>query len=330
VLAELEIWPNLIRIASRFPIGNSPDNEVKLAVMNGRLSESSLYGYRRFGWLLRSSFRKLDWVAAQNRTYAERFVQVGCDEQKVAITGSVKFDGVETDRNNEASRRLAELVGVESEQIVFVAGSTQLEEDLMAARVHQELQAEYPQLRLILAPRHPDRVPKLLKSLTETGWKTQLRSELPQSSLAAPPNDRNPVFNCSSEAADAPPILIIDLIGELAAWWGVADLAYVGGSLGSRGGQNMIEPAAYGIAVSFGPNTQNFRDVVEQLLSVHGATVIHDQHDLKNFVTRVLTDEPWVRETGRNAQVEVLRHQGAADRTVAGLLSLVGSSTDGQ
>ena len=120
-------------------------------------------------------------------------------------------------------------------------------------------------------------------------------------------------------------ILLVDTIGELGAWWGTATLGFVGGSFGSRGGQNMLEPAAYGVATSFGPNTQNFRDVVSQLLCVEGALVVQSREELHQFVTRALEEPSWATAMGQRAQNLVLTQQGAAQRTVAQLLPLVDS-----
>lgn len=308
VLAELEVWPNFIRTVSSVAAGASCRRATPIAIINGRLSESSFRGYRKFNWLLSISFQRLSLVAAQNETYAQRFIALGCDPNNVITTGSVKYDGVETNRQNEKSQRLKRLANIVTDEKVLLAGSTQFEEDLLAANVYQQLAPTHPELRLILAPRHPARVPQLIRALSELKLNYHRRSELesPQS-----------IDRTRSIPA---PILIIDVIGELGAWWGVADMAYVGGSLGSRGGQNMIEPAAYGIPVSFGPHTKNFQTVVEQLLSADAATVIHDSNELEAFVTRTLTDPDWAKQIGNRAQTEMLRHHGASDRTVEHLL----------
>ncbi len=135
------------------------------------------------------------------------------------------------------------------------------------------LAEEFPGLRLILVPRHPDRFERVADLLATSGLPWQRRTDL----------DNRP--------ADASArILLVDKIGELKAWWGAAQIAFVGGSLGARGGQNMIEPAAYGCAVSFGPNTQNFRDVVALLRSADAAVVVKDGAELTAFVEKCLRD----------------------------------------
>jgi 3-deoxy-D-manno-octulosonic-acid transferase len=119
-------------------------------------------------------------------------------------------------------------------------------------------------------------------------------------------------------------IVLIDAVGELGHWWGTAQIAFVGGSLTRRGGQNMIEPAAYGAAVSFGPNTWNFRDIVDQFLAASAAVVIRNEEELEAFVRRCLTDATFAGELGGRAKELVARQQGAADSTVKLLENLVG------
>ena len=310
VLSELELWPNFIRLANRFTVPNAdrqnaqPSTGIPIVVVNGRLSESSYRGYRRLGSLMTGAFAGLRMVMAQNATYAQRFRSLGCPDSRVVVTGNVKFDGLETDRQNEKSRQLARLAGVQPDEAVFVAGSTQFEEDIVAARAYQQLVARHRQLRLVLVPRHPERVPPLVRALNQLGLSVQLRSQL---------GEENTVRNFGVEKS----VLVVDVIGELSAWWGVADAAYVGGSMGSRGGQNMIEPAAYGIPVAFGPNTQNFQEIVSQLLVENAAMVVQDLNDLTDFVGRVLDDSTWALQIGSRAQNLVLQHDGASERTVS-------------
>jgi 3-deoxy-D-manno-octulosonic-acid transferase len=117
--------------------------------------------------------------------------------------------------------------------------------------------------------------------------------------------------------------LLVDVVGELGAWWGAARIAFVGGSMGSRGGQNMIEPAAYGAAVSFGPNTWNFRDIVAAMLAQDAAVVVHNPDEFTRFVGRCLREPDYAAELGRRAQSLVLSQRGAIERTFALLTGLL-------
>ena len=300
VLAELEIWPNLIDLASR--------RGVRVAVINGRLSDSSYRGYIRIRRLVKRLFGKLDVVAVQNQEYATRFQSLGVLTNALHVTGSLKFDGAETNRNNSNTRRLARLAGFHPGDVVFLAGSTQAPEEELAVAVFRELVTKHPQLRLVLVPRHPERFRDVAVLLDRSGFIWQRRSALDSSMKLS---------------ADAPRILLVDVIGELAAWWGTADIAYVGGSMGNRGGQNMIEPAAYGAVVSFGPNTKNFRDVVRAMLAVPCAVVVHNRQELARFVERAIEDQQFAESYGQAARQLVAGQLGATARTTELLVSLM-------
>lgn len=315
VLAELELWPNLIRTTRK--------SGVPVAVVNARLSESSFNGYQKLGWLIGPTIRQLSLVAAQNQTYAQRFLELGCDPSNLVITGSVKFDGVQTDRRNPRTVKLAELAGLTPDDQVFVAGSTQLEEDLLAADVYLRLAESFPKMRLVLVPRHPERCAALLQQLRQRGIPTVQRSLL-ESKRKDDSNGRDG----SPGDNQLKPVLVVDVIGELGAWWGRADAAYVGGSMGRRGGQNMIEPAAYGVPVSFGPNTENFRDIVAELLTSGAAVVVDDGKQLTTFVKQAFSSPHWATTIGQSAQNVVLNHVGASQRTADCLCGLIPKNPD--
>jgi len=294
VLTELELWPNLVAAAKQ--------HGAKIAIVNGRLGEKSHRGYQRVAWFVGRVLRQIDLIAVQNEDYAERFRSLGASPTSLQVTGSIKFDGARTDRNNSQTQRLAQLAGIGSEDIVFLAGSTQETEEALALSVFERLSAEFPRLKLILVPRHPERFDDVANLLTSRQANWQRRSAL---------SNPHP-----SRPEPSPPITLIDAIGELGAWWGAAHIAFVGGSLTNRGGQNMIEPAAYGAAVSFGPNTWNFRDVVTQFLDAEAAIVVKNEPDLESFVRRCLTDAPFAANLGHRARDLVIRQQGATDRTI--------------
>ena len=306
VLAELELWPNLIEAAKR--------HGVKVAVINGRLSEKSFRGYQRIQWLVKHVLRQIDLIAVQNTDYAARFLALGADASTVQVTGSIKFDGARTDRDTTEVQRLARMAGITSDDIVFLAGSTQDPEESIAVSVFDRLRNEFPRLRLILVPRHPERFDEVAALLDRRGLPWQRRSKLHSISRNEMPTMGGPSR-----------ILLVDAVGELGHWWGAALIAFVGGSLTQRGGQNMIEPAAYGAAVSFGPNTWNFRDIVSLLLDSQAAVVAKTEAELEAFVRRCIEDSAFARELGQRAQQLVLAQQGAADRTLRWLNELVSS-----
>ncbi len=305
ILVELEVWPNLIATAER--------HGARVAVINGRLSDRSFRGYSQIQRYLKSTFARLDLVAAQTEVYAERFRTLGTASNAIFVSGSVKFDHAVADRANERTKGLAELAKITSTDRVFLVGSTQAPEESLAVAAFQALQHDFPQLRLIVVPRHPERFEEVARQLQQSGLPWERRSQFPQLDP-----QRTPAR-----------ILLVDTIGELGDWWGTAHYAYVGGSLGKRGGQNMIEPAAYGAAVAFGPCTHNFRDVVEQLLARNAARVLSDGSELLGWLHECLADPVLCEAMGERARSLVASQRGATRRTVDRLLGLLGDSSNG-
>lgn len=304
VLAELELWPNLIAAVN--------EHGGKVAIVNGRLSENSYRGYRRLGSLAGPVLRSIDLIAAQDDATAERFRSLGANTKSVVTTGSLKYDGAETDRNNARTQSFKELAGFSDADTVWLAGSTQEPEEAICLRVFQELHEEHPELKLVLVPRHPDRFDEVAEMLNQSGLPWTRRSLL--GSRESDSAIRNP------HSA----ILLADSVGELGAWWGTAKIGFVGGSFGDRGGQNMIEPAAYGVATSFGPNTRNFRDIVTALLSADGARVVADEGALEAFVAGCLALPNEAALLGERASEFVSTQLGATERTVDLLEALSG------
>jgi 3-deoxy-D-manno-octulosonic-acid transferase len=255
---------------------------------------------------VRKLLEQIDLIAVQNDEYADRFLALGAPRRSVVVTGSVKFDNAQTDRDNPKTKRLAELAGIRAGDLVFLAGSTQHPEESLALSAFRELAPQHPNLRLILVPRHPERFEEVAALLDSAEVCWQRRSSLGQAAA-----------DCQAR------VLLVDTVGELGAWWGTARIALVGGSLSRRGGQNMIEPAAYGATVAFGPNTWNFRDVVSALLHEDAAIVVRNAADLKQFVERVLTDSAWADQVGGRARELVLRQRGATMRTTDALEQLL-------
>ena len=296
VLVELELWPNLIHFAAK---------QTKIVVVNGRLSQNSTRGYRRLGFIIKPTVRELHHIAVQNDEYYQRFLSIGAATKQLTVTGSIKFDGAQSDRQNERTVELKRLAGLSDNDFVIIAGSTQVEEEEISLHVLQQLLPEFPQLKLVIVPRHPERFDDVARAIERTGLALARRSTITK-----------PIDPSTK-------IILVDTIGELGAWWGLADIGFVGGSMGKRGGQNMIEPAAYGIAVCFGPNTTNFRDIVEMLLTDVAAQVVHDQTEFEQFVLSGINDPIKIYNMGQRAKQLVHEQQGATMRSVASLFSLL-------
>ena len=298
VLVEQELWPNLVDAAKQ--------RGAKTALINGRFSEG---GYKRYLWIrpfIASMLRQFDLIATQNEVYAGWFRRLGASCEVLQITGSIKFDGANTDCNNPGTQRLRTLAGITAEDIVFLAGSTQHPEEAFAVECYEHLKRNFPQLRLIIVPRHPERFDEVSAMLDDKEVLWERRSTLP-----------------TAGKTDRARVLLVDTVGELSGWWGTATIAYVGGSMGKRNGQNMIEPAAYGAAVCFGPKTKNFSDIVEMMLRDNAAQVVHDQREMEQFVRHCLEDADFAKQLGSNAQNLVLRQVGATEKTLKMLQTLL-------
>lgn len=319
VLVELEVWPNLIAGVTQ--------RGIPLAVINGRLSERSFRGYQRFRWLLGSTFRRLSLVAAQTEEYAERFRALG--SANVIVTGSLKFDNAPGDRALPAIEALRSWAGWSGSETIFVAGSTGEPEEAFALDTYAALREEHPELRLAIVPRHPERFDEVARLIEARGFSCQRRSSAMTASgsnaalyaHSLSPLTPNPLAPASlspipNPQSPTPNVILVDVIGELGHWWGTASIGFVGGSLNDRGGQNMIEPAGYGVATCFGPNTRNFRDIVALLLAAEAAVVVPDGEGLTAFVRRCLQEPVWALAHGERAAAFALTQQGATERTL--------------
>jgi 3-deoxy-D-manno-octulosonic-acid transferase len=307
VLAEGEMWPNFLLAARAM--------RVPVAVVNARLSPRSFARYRLMGGAARGLLARVDLFAAQAADSAKHLRLLGAPPDRIGLTGSVKYDGTMGDRNNPKTRELRRFLRVEPGDLVFVAGSTQPPEEEIALGAFRRLRAAFPRLRLILVPRQRERFDEVAAFLKRTAEPFVRRSELSPESSALSTQYR---------------VVLVDTIGELGAVWGLADVAFVGGSLdGRRGGQNMLEPAAYGAAVLFGPHVWNFRDAATRLLGAGGAVEVADAAALEAALRRLLDDPAERASLGAAAREFVREQQGATERTLA-LLDLLLARTAGK
>jgi 3-deoxy-D-manno-octulosonic-acid transferase len=287
VLAEAELWPNFLAAASR--------RDIPVAVVNARLSPRSFGRYRAVAGLARRFlFRHVRVVGAQSADYADRFRQLGLD--RVRVTGSVKYDGAAGERNTPKGRELKRLVNA---PLLLVAGSTHAPEEAIVLAAFGRLRRRFPDLRLLLVPRHPDRFAEVASLVEASGLPFVRRSAI-QEPLEYPP-----------------PVILLDTVGELGAAWGLADVGYVGGTLdGKRGGQSMIEPAGYGVPTVFGPHVWNFRDAARRLVDAGGATMVRDADELVPALEVLLSDASKRTAMGEAARQLVREQQGATARTL--------------
>ena len=306
VLGELELWPNLLRIAE--------DYRIPVLVVNGRMSQRSYQGYskiRRFAGIM---LQRVSLVLSRSHEDSERFKTLGAPA--VETIGSLKFDGIYGDQHQDEVKQLQKIIGIYDDDFVFVAGSTQHPEEMLAVETFLQQQKIHPHLKLILVPRHVERSRQLADSLAKR--------------LRQPDARHIPMYYRSTLNGRAIPppeesfILLVDVTGELAALWGLATVAFVGGSLdGVRGGQNMLEPAAYGAAICFGPYTRNFHHEVSTLFKADAAVVIHNGEELTEFVAQCLNDPAFSRALGTNAKKVIETNRGGTMLTAKRILEFL-------
>jgi 3-deoxy-D-manno-octulosonic-acid transferase len=305
VLAEGELWPNFL-IAAK-------NRGVPVAIINGRLSPRSFRNYKRLGRIARALLKRVNLFAVQTAHYADCFRALGVPPERVQITGSVKYDGVASDPRNDRTEGLRRLLNIAEGEVTWIAGSTQPPEEEIVLEVYRRAKAQHPSLRLLLVPRQKERFDEVAALLRRSSEPYQRRSEL------------------NGAAADRRAVILVDTIGELSALWGLADVAFVGGSLdGRRGGQNMIEPAAYGAAVVFGPHVWNFHDIANRLIEAEAAIQVSNAVALREAILKLLSDACERQRLGNAAQQLVRGQQGATERTIRCLDQLLAAHQPGR
>lgn len=285
IIMETELWPNIITALYK--------RDIPLVVANARLSARSANGYQKLGRFMRMLLQRITLIAAQNAEDGERFIKLGLKRSQLTITGSLKFDISVTPEL--AARAITLRSQWASRRPVWIASSTHEGEERIILQAHRQLLTRFPDLLLILVPRHPER----FKSVEEMGQKSHFATTL-RSSGEIP--------------SAATQVVIGDTMGELMLLYGIADLAFVGGSLIERGGHNPLEPAAHAIPVLMGPHTFNFKDICSKLQKAEALLTVTDAASLEKEITRLLTDDSYRRYYGHHA-VNVLReNQGALQR----------------
>jgi 3-deoxy-D-manno-octulosonic-acid transferase len=294
VLMEAEIWPNFLWRARALGM--------PVFLVNARLSDRSYRGYKRFGFLFRPLFGSLTGVGAQNEADAAKLRTLGCRPEAIRIVGSLKFDAAKLDE-----RRLLDVpallrqVGVVPGARLLLGGSTHSGEEAVLAEQFLRLRSRFPDLFLVLVPRHFERSREVGRELTARGLKFAYRTEIMAQTQFEPRE-----VDC----------LIVNTTGELKCFYEHATIIFIGKSLAAQGGQNPIEPGALGKAMVFGPNMQNFAEVVRGFVEQNAAVQVRDAAELEKVLGELLADESRREQLGRNALKVVHENLGAIDRTV--------------
>jgi 3-deoxy-D-manno-octulosonic-acid transferase len=318
VLVELEVWFNLIRLATA--------RGIPVAVVNGRLTARSERRFAKLGRLGRSMFDKLAWVGAQDEAIASRFRRLGVPAEWVEITSSLKWDSATVADRVGGADDLAQALGVDRSRQIWVCGSTGPREEAMILDAYRKLLSKAPGLArgvlgepvkgrgledpiLVIVPRKPERFDEVARLIEQAGFFCVRRSGRPDGVPAASWPDRAVVLG--------------DTMGELRKFYSLADVVFVGRSLVPMGGSDPIEVAALGKPIVVGPHTDNFQAPVEALREAGAICIVDSADKVHSVVGAILADASLATELGSRARDVVIRHQGATERTVNGIVQLL-------
>jgi 3-deoxy-D-manno-octulosonic-acid transferase len=296
VLVETELWPNLIHEARR--------RGTRVAVVNGRVSLRSFSRYRRVRRFLKRVLGDVDLFLMQGQAHAQRIREMGAPDERVRVTGNLKFDAVAAARTPERLARLI-LGDAHRSRPLWVAGSTVAGEEEIILRAFHRVRERLPGTGLILAPRHPERFAEVPALIEAAGFRCRRRTALDPGSWR------------DGE------VLLLDTLGELAQLYSLATVVFVGGSLVPSGGHNILEPAMAGKAVVVGPHMANFQEIADQFRAEAAIVEVSSAEELAREVLSLLTDDERRRRLGERARNLIDRNRGALRGTVDALSGLV-------
>lgn len=282
ILVETDFWPNLLSVLHKKGIPS--------LLVNGRISEKSMGAYRRFGFFFRPLFRSFAALSMQTSADRENLIALGIPEDRIFTLGNLKFDTPTLVEKNPG--QVDKPPG-----LCLVAGSTHRGEEEILLAAYTRLKRDRQTLSLVIAPRDISRRTEIGRLAESLGLAAVCRSQ--------------------GTTSPRPDLLILDTIGELAAYYRSCDIAFVGGSLVDQGGHNPIEPAVMGLPVLFGPHMEDFAEIAEDLLAAGGALRVHNGDSLFLTLERLFDDPAFRRTTGKAAAVYIKDKQGVVTRHLA-------------
>jgi 3-deoxy-D-manno-octulosonic-acid transferase len=299
ILMEKEIWPNFMKACSR--------RRVPVFLANGRLSEKSFARYSRIKRFMRDLLRRFEAIGVQTHEDRRRFLELGAIDEQVKVTGNLKFDFPFPDIKGQSDLLgwIHRALVLDSESQVIVVGSSMKGEELLFLTAFRRVQSDVPEARLILAPRHPERFAEVAMLLRESGIPFRRRSQ-----------------HNGAESLPGARILLLDTIGELRAVYSLASVAVIGGSFLPFGGHNLLEPAALGKAIVFGPEMSNFAEMSRLFLHEHAARQTSID-SLPRALTELLQNAKARNLLGHNALSTFRQNQGATQNTLDFLKSRI-------
>lgn len=299
ILIELEIWPNFLDYAY--------DRGIPVILVNGRISERSYHGYTWIRWLLFRPLKKIRRFCVQTEGYAERFRRLGLPADQLVVTGNMKYDHPLPQDPERLEADVRRELGIDPTAPVIIAGSTHHPEERILLDIYRRLQGEVPALRLVLVPRHPERIGDVSTAIREAGFQSLRKTEIQAGKLPT-----------------EPAVILVDTMGELARIYAAGTVVFVGGSLIPHGGQNMLEPAVLGRAIVLGPHTFNFQSTTDLLLARDACVKVADAAALHDAFLGLLADERRRLAIGERARDAIAENVGATRRNLDVILSVLG------
>jgi 3-deoxy-D-manno-octulosonic-acid transferase len=302
LIAETELWPNLLRSCGK--------KGIPIILFNGRISEKSFRGYLFFKFLFKECLKYVSLFLMQTKEDQDRIIEIGAESDKTRVVGNLKFDQTFPSFNQEAVAKLAKSIGLQGKKNILIAGSTHSGEEEILLSLFKELRKINSHLILILAPRHLARLEEVERILEQ-----QSISWVRRTSLAMTQDHQ--------EQKEPREVILLDTMGELMSLYSLGTLVFVGGSLVPIGGHNPLEPLFFKKCVFFGPYMFHFFEISRRLIEAGGAIQVKDREDLTFQMKRLLTDEEARRKTGEEGYQFLQKHQGATDRMFAEIRSFL-------
>jgi 3-deoxy-D-manno-octulosonic-acid transferase len=311
LIVETELWPNLLRFCGR--------REVPVVLFNGRISDKSFPGYRRFRSLFERPLEVISLFLMQTEKDRQRIVEIGARPERTKVTGNIKFDQSFPSLTEDMKAEVAASLGLRGHERILIAGSTHPGEEEILLSVYRNLLEVTPGLIFILCPRHLDRL-KQVESVLEKGKMRWVR----RTALSA----ENPLLR--GGVRDTPSVVLLDTMGELMKLYSLGTLVFIGGSLVPVGGHNPLEPLCFGKCVFFGPHMFNFFEISRLLIEASGAIQVKDGADLLFQAKRLLQEEGTRKEIGERGYRVLQSHRGATERILGELRPLLSQMRNGE
>ena len=292
IIAETEIWPNLIACLYK--------EKIPIVTVNGRISDNSYSGYRTIRFLIRPILSKIKKFCVQSETDALRLINLGVAKENIQVTGNVKFDLnlAKAQESKVLVTREKLWLGLDSK--LWVCGSTHPHEEEIIIKAYRELLLSCPKLKLLIAPRHPERSKDIGRLVSANSFMPVFISNI---SGSCPTCINNPVF-------------ILDVMGELFDYYSAADIVFVGGSLVKTGGHNILEPASQKKPVFFGPHMFNFRDISRMFVENKAGIMVHDANDLVVKIKEILDSNLLAKQLVERAYDLIINNRGATQKNI--------------